>query len=352
MVNKVKRKFIKSRHFFKEKGKLIYNKLHLSKLVKAFRKFKKVFKKNYKKLKYLDKTTYRFYIVTAVIAIFCTFTTTTYSIFTLSKTLNAAIITIAKLNYSLSSTDSAFNNGVVSVPANKTVAIDLTLNSLNEEATKYALNYASSNPDVKVYYSMNYENNMAGVIGAQPSAISMRIVVENNSNSASTATLTVAGGYTHNTLTSNITEGYYESDIVARIYTEDENFENLSQVTEFPNASSGYVYYDTNCNEKATPVWKSQNGTLELNNITKRIVCNVYFKKLSNDIEVYYELRDADGLNSQRANTVPTDGSYVFQSAHCSDSNVVANWNSTTGQMEITNITQKTLCVALFNAST
>ena len=41
MVNKVKRKLLKSRHFFKDKGKTIYNKLHLDKVVKSLKKFNK-----------------------------------------------------------------------------------------------------------------------------------------------------------------------------------------------------------------------------------------------------------------------------------------------------------------------
>ena len=351
MVNKVKRVLKKSKLFFKEKWEIVYKKLHLSKIEKSLKKFNKNVKKAYKKLKYLDKTSFRFYIVTGFIGIFCTFVTTTYSVFTLSKTLNAAIITIAKLNYSLSSPDSAFNNGVVTVAANKTLAIDLSLGSLNDETTKYALNYASQNPDVEVYYSMNYDNNMQGTIGAEPSTIPMRIVIVNNSNSSATVNLTVAGGYTHNTLTSNITEGYYESDIVARIYTEEADFSNVSQVTEFPDPSSGYVYYDTTCNEPTTPVWSNESSTLVLNNLTKRIVCNVYFKKLSYDIEIYYELRDADGLNSVRATSVPNDGTYTFQSVHCSNTAAQPSWDSNEWKLTVSNITQKTLCVALFNAT-
>ena len=347
----MKRVIKKSKLFFKDKWKVIYQKLHLAKVEKSLKKFNKNVKKAYKKVKYLDKTSFRFYIVTGFIGIFCTFVTTTYSVFTLSKTLNAAIITIAKLNYSLSSPDSEFNNGVVTVEAGKTIGIDLSLESLNSEQTKYALNYATENPDVEVYYSMNYDNNMQGTIGAEPSTISMRIVIVNNSNSNATVNLTVAGGYVHNTLTSNITEGYYESDIVARIYTEEADFSNVSQVTEFPSASAGYVYYDTTCNEPTTPVWNSESTTLNLNNITKRIVCNVYFKKLSYDIEIYYELRDVNGLNSERATEVPNDGSYTFQSVHCSNSDAQASWSNEDWKLTVSNITQKTLCVALFNAN-
>lgn len=336
--------------FFKE----LYKKYTKSKMHSFLKKRIKAIKKAYKKFRFLDKTDLKFYAITGFVGVFCTFIATTYSIFTVSKTLDAAVITIAKLNFTMSSTNSALDNQVVTVPANQTVIMNIDITSENAEQTKYALNYATNDPNIKVYYSEDYDNNMAGIVGAG-STVTLRVVFVNEGNTDSSANLNVAGGYVNNELTSNITEGYYESDIVVRINTFDSitnegGFGNKTQVSTFPAADSGYVYYDTHCNEKSTPQWSNSKRTLNLNNITKRISCDTYFKKLENDIEIYYELRDKDGLHSTRATSVPASG-YTFQSAHCSNDDAVPSWDSTNNKLSVTNIKEKTLCVALFNAN-
>ena len=332
----------------------LYKKYINSKVHKFFKKRFKSVKKAYKKFRYLDKTDLKFYAITGFVGVFCTFVATTYSIFTVSKTLDAAVITIAKLNFTMASNDSALSNQVVTVPANQTVIMNIDITSENAEQTKYALNYATNNPNIKVYYSEDYDNNMAGIVGAG-STVTLRVVFVNEGNTDGTTNLNVAGGYVNNELNSNITEGYYESDIVVRINTFDSitnegGFGNKTQVSTFPAADSGYVYYDTHCNEKATPQWSNSGRTLNLNNITKRISCDTYFKKLENDIEIYYELRDRDGLHSTRATSVPS-GQYTFQSAHCSNDDAVPSWDSSTNKLSVSNIKEKTLCVALFNAN-
>ena len=328
----------------------MYNKLYrlfrLDKVFRFLKKFLRNFKKAYRKLKFLDKTQLQYYVVVSFIGLFCTFTTTTYSVFTVSKYLNAAVITTAKLSYTLTSNAPEYNNGVVSVPAGETVILDLTLSSLNSQNTKYALNYSTNNQNISVYYSYNLENNMAGTIGTSGSSIPMRVVIVNSGSTAATVNLTVAGGYVNNTLESNITEGYYENDIVVRIIKQDADFTNDTQVSTFPTPAQGYGYYNTVCNEIATPVWDNSTSTLNLNNLTERIVCTAYFKAFASDIEVYYELRDSNGLNSTRASSVPNNGTYTFQSAHCS-SNATANWNSTNWRLEVTGVQEKTICVAL-----
>ena len=89
-----------------------------------FKKFTSNLKRSWRKLKYLDKTQFNYFIVTSFIGIFCLFTGFSYSRFTVSKYLSAATITIAKLNYTLSSSTSGYSNGSISVGAGETAYVD------------------------------------------------------------------------------------------------------------------------------------------------------------------------------------------------------------------------------------
>lgn len=301
-------------------------------------------KKEFKKLKYLDKTKKQYFAVMVFLLTFCLFTSTTYSYFYLTKNLNAATLAIGRLRYSLSSTTEGYNDGSITVEAGETKTIDLTLHSYNKEETKYALIY-SANPNVKVYYSENLKNNMSGIISSNGSEITLRIVIVNNATSAETVNLAVSGGYLQNTLTSNITEGYYESDITVRAILLDENLQNGIIATEFPAKTSEYGYYQTKCTNNATATWDSTNWQLTLNDIEQRNSCDVYFKKMQNDIEIYYQVKNADGTLTN-VEAVPNDGTYEFASATCNGG--ISSWNNDTWSLQIDGLDSKTICTATF----
>ena len=277
------------------------------------------------------------------------FTMTTYSAFTVSKYLSAATITIAKLNYTLASTTSGYNNGSISVPAGGTTYVDLTLTSLNSIKTKYALNYSSASSNVTVKYSQNIKNNMSGTISTNGSAITMRVVITNSGSTDATVNLSIAGGYMQNDLTTNITQGHYEQDVTVRTTLLDENFANPTSNSAFPANDGNYAYYKTECSETSSPVWNATDWTLNLNNVSAQISCDVYFKTITNDLEIYFMLQDWNGQNGTISTTAPAnDGSYVFQKVACSNS-TVASWNGTTWKLELSSIPGQTMCMAYFN---
>lgn len=310
-------------------------------------KKKNILKQSIKKIKYLDKTQLNYFIVMTFLLGFCLFTGGTYSYFAFSKHLNAATITIAKLSYTLSSTVEGYTNGEVTVAPGETKAFNLTLESLNGINTKYALTYSTTDANVKVYYSENLKNNMAGTIGPRGSNITLRVVVVNEGTSSSSVNLSVKGGYLQNTLTSNITEGYFEQDIVVRSILLDENLGNGLVDQSFPSKDGEYAYLKTECSQNISATWDNENWKLNITEIGSRVACDVYFKKMTNDIETYLAVKNSDGT-STFIKTIPNDGTYSFDHAEC-NTGATATWNTETWQMNITNMESKTLCVGYFN---
>lgn len=309
------------------------------------RKISNILKQNIRKLKYLDKTQSTYFMVMSFLVAFCLFTGGTYSYFTFSKHLNAATISIAKLNYTLSSTSSDYNQGAITLAAGETKTLELTLNSLNRVATKYALKYSTPSATTKVYYSQSLAYNMTGTIEANGS-ITMRVIIKNDGSSAATVNFTIDGGYIQNTLESNITEGYYEDDIIVRTILFDETLSNGVIGQSFPAKGGEYGYITTKCNDDATAEWDNDKWELNLDAISKRASCDVYFKKIINDIEVVFALAKKDGT-VEYATSVPNDGTYTYQSVTCS-SGATAEWDGSAWKMNVTNVTDKTICTGRF----
>ena len=101
----------------------------------------RLFKNTIRRIKYYDKTQTAYFAVMIFIAGFCLFTGATYSYFTLSGRIGNATITIAKLNYTLESTNSNYANQTLTIAPGETTFLDLDLKSLNAQKTRYALNY-------------------------------------------------------------------------------------------------------------------------------------------------------------------------------------------------------------------
>ena len=333
----------------------LFNRFKKSRFILSIkRKLKKV-KKAYRQLKYMDKTKANYFVVTSFIGLFCTFTMTTYSSFTFTKTLNAALITVGKLNYVLTSSSSSFSNGVVTVPAGETVVIPLNLASSNSGSSKYALSYDTQSSNIAVYYSYDIGDNMNGTIGSTGSNIDMQIVIVNSGNSSATVNLSVAGGYTYNTLAaSNITNGYYEADIITRLYQVDENMENKTRINSIPAASTNYRFLKAECNNHANVSWDYTNWKLNIEDVETQLVCDVYFKNVTNDIELYYMLQETTSI-SESFNTVTgtltsaTPGSaYHYYDTVCTSGTATYGANGLT----VTGFDAKTICVAYFDKAT
>lgn len=303
-------------------------------------------KKSLRKLKYLDKTQSSYFLVTSFLATFLMFTGFTYSYFTLSNKIGNATIAIARLKYNLSSTLSSFNEGNISVPSGSTLYIDLNLESLNTMETKYALQFSSDNPNIKVYYSADLANNMAGVIGPTGSKIKMCVVIVNKGTEDGVVNLTVHGGYLQNTLESNITEGHFDQDIIVRSIILDDDMQDGVINQDFPTKESGYSYFRTSCNDEVSTSWNSEAWNLEISDIGSRVACDVYFKKMTSDIEVYFALKKKDGSLSYE-NSLPTDGTYTFKNAEC-NTGAIASWDEVNKKLNISGMEAKTACIGYF----
>lgn len=313
------------------------------------RKVSNVIKQSFRKLKYLDKTQLNYFLVMSFLLEFCLFTGTTYSYFTFSKHLNAATITIAKLNYNLSSPSSDYANGSITVLPGEKKAIDLNLASLNKIKTKYALKYSTQVSGVKVYYSESYKNNMAGTIGPEGSNISMRVIIVNNGSSTAKVGLTISGGYLQNTLETNITEGYFEEDIVIRTVLLENGLTNGIIGENFPEKGGEYSYFKTECSKDVDATWDNETWQLEIGGIKSRIACDVYFKKMTSDIETYFVLQGSEGSQTYTT-VVPNDGTYTFDRATC-NTGATATWDETEWKMNISNIQKQTICTGYFKQS-
>ena len=127
---------------------------------------------------------------------------------------------------------------------------------------------------------MKIKYNLLGTIGSNGSSISLRLVIKNTSTSSATVNLNILGGYIQNTLTSNISRGYYEQDIIVRTVLLDTNFENATQSNGFPDNNGTYAYYKTECNTDSVPSWDYDNWTLNISSLYKQTSCDIYFKKL------------------------------------------------------------------------
>ncbi len=311
------------------------------------RKLSSLLRQSFRKLKYLDKTQTRYFALMSFLIGFCLFAGTTYSYFTFSKKLNAATISIARLSYNLSSPTSGYQNGQIAVPANGSVTLDLNLSSQNSTETKYALRYTSADPNIKVYYSESLANNMTGIIGPLGSNISMRVIIENKGTADATVNFTVNGGYIQNTLETNITEGFYEADIVVRSILLADDLSNGIVDSGFPTKGSGYAYFRTTCTGPATAKWDEENWKLNLDDIQGKISCDAFFKQVSNDIEVVLAVKKKDGT-IEYVESVPNDGTYTFDKAECSTGATPA-WDTAAWKLDVTNITEKTICTGYFN---
>lgn len=164
----------------------------------------------FKKLKYMDKSHSRFFAIMIFLAGFCLFTGVTYSFFALSKYLNSATLSIAKLKYELSSDNERFENSSIVVSAQEKLELNLNIKSLNNALTKYALNYQTDSDLVKIFYKDELEQNVSGTIGSLNSVLNAKIIIINESTENVNISFSIEGGYLQNELVSNINTKYVE----------------------------------------------------------------------------------------------------------------------------------------------
>ena len=368
-------------------------------VIHKIKHFVKNAKKSWRKLKYLDKTQLNYYIITGFIAAFCVFTGSTYAALTYTTYVTVGNITTAKLSYNLAidsctygtnyASNCTYDNNTgdafptVTVPANTTVYVDMTITSRNNNYTnytsrgfntKYAIDYSkvntgittfSGSDNVLVYYSQNNPYNMDGLIGPYGSSITpIRAVIVNNNDSNQTVYFTAVGGYTQNTLYSNISTGFYEKDLTLRTIVLDSDFSVISTSlsASFPEntASASYAYMRSVCTEdEATVTWDNDEWELNVDSESP-VSCDVYFKKMCNgsnicsDVEIVYFVREADGSESV-SNTSP-DNTYTYTGYTCNNNATLSSptWNSTTSTWDfnISGINGTTLCTAYFEVDT
>lgn len=303
-------------------------------------------KRSFRKLKYLDKTQSSYFVVTCFIAAFFMFTGVTYSYFTFSKNLNAATITIAKLNYMLESPTEGYRDRTITVSPGETKFVDLNLKSLNSGRTKYALNYKSSTDKVNVYYSETLRKNTSGIIGATGSVIDMRIVIENYGDEEAMIDFDVAGGYLQNILKSNITTGYFEQDLTIRPHLYDSNFENSSQVFNFPDKED-YSFYQVECSNGVTGSFDTENWILNRSDTSKQTSCDVYFKEATDEAEVFYRILGNNETSRWITTKPDNNGLYRYKNVTCTNVSDYS-FDENTFDFKINSYEKNALCVINF----
>ncbi len=305
-------------------------------------------KRSLKKLKYLDKTQSSYFVITTFIIAFCMFSGLTYSYFTFSKHLKAATITIAKLNYVLESDSPGYTDQSVTVPSGETIFLDLSLKSLNGTKTRYALNYEPQNKDanIKVYYSENLRKNTMGIIGAKGSIIDMRVVIENMGDREEKVSFNIDGGYVQNTLTSNITEGYFERDLTIRPHVYDENFDNPVQVSNFPEASE-HSFFKVECTNNVIGTFDEVTWTLKRSDEERQTSCDVYFKKTTKDLEIFYAIAGSNETSLITEVRPDNNGLYKYKDISCSNTTDFT-FDEGTFDFKVKNYKANSLCVINF----
>lgn len=166
-----------------------------------------------------------------------------------SEHLNTAVISIAKLNYLLTSTNSNFKNNSITVGAKQELQLTLSLKSLNNQNTRYALDYITNSPDVKVYYKARKEQNVEGEIGDLNSVIDINLVIENTGNTAQTVNFDLKGGYLQNELESNIVDQWVSTIMTVLFSTKEKLWAHKDNVQKIvfeealiPKESAEYTY--------------------------------------------------------------------------------------------------------------
>jgi len=308
----------------------------------------RLFKNTIRRIKYYDKTQTTYFAVMIFIAGFCLFTGATYSYFTLSGRIGNATITIAKLNYTLESTNSNYANQTLTIAPGETTFLDLDLKSLNAQKTRYALNYDTNFSGVEVYYSESIKKNVDGVIGPNGSIVNMRIVVVNNGSANATVRFDVDGGYLQNTLSSNIVNGYFEQDQTIRYVVYDEDFQSSVVGYDIPSREN-HSYYKAECSNGGEPVWDEINWNFSIGNEVQTS-CDVYFKKTTTGLEKYYNVLGSNGINSISTTKPDRTGEYVYQSSSCSNG-AVFSFDESTFEFNIETYEPNTLCIANFTTN-
>jgi len=217
--------------------------------VTIWKKLSSAVKKIHRKLKYLDKTKATYFGISIFLIVFCLFTGGTYSYFMFSEHLNAAIISIAKLNYLLTSTNSSFINNSITVAPKQKLQFTLNLKSLNNQNTKYALDYIASSPDVKVYYKARKEQNVEGEIDGLNSVIDINLVIENTGDTEQTVNFDLKGGYLQNELESNIVDQWVSTIMAVSSSTNEKLWAHKEKVQRIvfedaliPKENAEYTY--------------------------------------------------------------------------------------------------------------
>lgn len=305
--------------------------------------FKKI-KTSIYKIRYVDKTKTRLFVILGFILVFILFAGSTYSDFLVSDEKNAINIKIADLNYTLFN-DVTKGSSSIDVDAKETKIVNFTLTSRNRDVTKYALYYNTTSQDIKVYYSHNQKNNMSGIIGTDGASINLRVVITNLSDSQNTVNFDIKSGYaSQEDLMSNITEGYYEEPLVKRTVLLDENFDNATVAVSNPSSDSDYLYFDTLCTEDAKITWNPKENDIDIDTNAANIACDIYFKKASRqDIELVYRVNSIKDLTIIKEGNIDYN-KYKYLSSHCNNDSIIA-YDEITHEVTIKNVTKKTLCV-------
>ena len=212
----------------------------------------------------------------------------TFSAFTTSSTTKAADMSVKELNYRVLINN--VENSILSAPGDAVTIQEIQIESDNDLDTIYGVYYevctssACSTTTTKpngfdVYISSLSTDEVSDEIAAA-SRKTVRIAIDNTTQTDYYIRLKVAGGYAHNTLNynNNINQIYYEYDLIVETYingTESDTFPNTNAYTATVTCTSAS---NPNIPTTGTVTWEASKWVLSVSDITTiGTICAVRF---------------------------------------------------------------------------
>ncbi|HBA37430.1 MAG TPA: hypothetical protein DCY94_01775, partial [Firmicutes bacterium] len=125
-----------------------------------------------------------------------------------------------------------------------------------------------------------------------------------------------------------------------------ENFDNSTQVFNFPEKDD-YAFYEVECSNGVTGSFDTMNWTFSRNDREKQTSCDVYFKKVNEDNEIYYKIMGNNETSKISKNKPDNNGLYRYRNISCSNVKDYS-FDETTFDFKINEYEKNALCVVNF----
>ena len=152
----------------------------------------------------MDKKKIIYIALLFIVIVLISVTYFSYAFFTgVSEQSGKLHIVVGTLNYDLTSSDLNSNKSIT-IAANESKKIEITISSLNDISSKYQLYYVSSSDNFDIGYSSTTTNQPSGTIAANGTK-KITVSIKNNNNSAITIRFGIGASLPNNNV--SLTEG-------------------------------------------------------------------------------------------------------------------------------------------------